>query len=149
MKVIFLDVDGVLSKFGKNGNSGNNLSKPLMRNLSFLVKSSGARVVLSSTWRMFPESRRKLERALRFKGLKIHFSTPVLNGGDIKSRHDEITQWLGEHKEVTDYVILDDIPDYFMQPLAAHVIACDPEEGLTEEKTLEALIVLNVEGIDG
>ena len=142
MKVVFLDVDGVLSKFGTKGNGPLGLSKPLMRNLSFLVKSSKAKIVLSSSWRMYPENRFKLARTLRYKGLKISSSTPVIDGGDQRTRQQEIEQWLKEHPEVTDYVILDDIPDYFSKPLADHLVVCDPEVGLTEDKAAEALEIL-------
>lgn len=144
MKVVFLDVDGVLSKFGTKGNGPLGLSKPLMRNLSFLCKTAKAKIVLSSSWRMFPNARFKLDRTLRYKGLKISSSTPVIQDGDQKFRQFEIEQWLSEHPEVTDYVILDDIPDYFMKPLADHLVTCDPEIGLTESKVAEALEILGV-----
>lgn len=144
MKVVFLDIDGVLSKYGTKGNAGTNLSKPLMRNLSFLVKTAKAKIVLSSSWRMFPECRFKLDRALRYKGLKIASCTPVIDGGDIKTRQLEIEQWLREHKEVTHYVVLDDIPDYFSKPLSDHLVACDPEAGLTDDKAAAALEILGV-----
>ena len=144
MKVVFLDVDGVLSKYGTKGNGPLSLSKPLMRNLSFLVKGSKSKIVLSSSWRMYPEARSKLSRALRYKGLKIASSTPVIDGGDQKSRQQEIMQWLKEHPEVTDYVILDDIPDYFYKPLSDHLITCDPEVGLTIELAADAMEILGV-----
>lgn len=144
MRVVFLDIDGVISKFGPKGNGMYGLSKPLLRNLSFLIKTSKAKIVLSSSWREFPEARRRLDRALRYKGLKINYSTPVFPDSNAKTRQAEIEQWLSEHPEVKDYVILDDIPDYFHGDLRDHLVTCDPNEGLTEEKTEEAINILGV-----
>ncbi len=146
MKVVFLDIDGVISKLGPKGNlSLYGLSKPLLRNLSYLIKTSKSIIVLSSTWRMYPEARRRLDRQLRFKGLKISSQTPVHNGGLMTDRPGEIEQWLKEHPNVTEYVIIDDVPDYFTGDLRAHCVACDPEQGLTEEKVQEAFEILGVE----
>ena len=54
LKVIFLDIDGVLLPFPKEENSGDGLfpPSPLKALQSLLMGTNGAKLVLSSTWRV-------------------------------------------------------------------------------------------------
>lgn len=135
MKIIFLDVDGVLCKMGPNGNMGQwALSRSLLRNLSHVVKETGARLVLTSEWRRYDDGLRVLKRALRFKGIRIMSQTDIND----KHRSEQIQDWLSSSKlPIHKTLVIDDLlidPDQ---------ILCDPEEGLTEELALKAIERLN------
>lgn len=130
-KYIFLDVDGVLCKMGPNGNMGRYaLSRPLLRNLSYLVKQTGSKIVVTSDWRRYPEAMRVLRRALSFKGIRIHSCTPVMEGS---SRMEEIYEWLHQNGQECKFLVIDDLLIHEDQ------ILCDPEEGLTEAQVLHAI----------
>ncbi len=125
MKAIFLDIDGVL----------NCTSTPNPRNFPYIVdqelvaqfralkKSTGAIVVLSSTWRCDPVG------LLAAKHLDIPFDD-VCADMPGEARCEEITSWLRAHPEVVRYVALDDDDDCLDElPL----FQPDPQEGLTPE----------------
>lgn len=152
MKVIFLDVDGVI-------NSGNNqqhvhkvrrncnnmyFDTVCMENLQRLVKSTGAELVLSSTWRL-PDERTysmqhmaNLKRRLAAYGLSLSGETP---SGHFY-RHDEINAWLEAHPEVTGYVILDDVNDGFVEENYRRLVLTDEIVGLTAEDVEKAIKIL-------
>ena len=80
MKVIFLDVDGVLNS-KRDGNSIKLRTDSHFRLLQEIVKATGAKIVLSSSWRAgFAKARNTLLNRLKEYGLEIMDSTPVLSG---------------------------------------------------------------------
>jgi len=105
MKVIFLDIDGVLNKqsdYEVYTTSDFRLNLKLLENLLQVVEETGAKLVLSSTWRLLRDGPKFLnERGLDFIG-----STDNLG----KCRGDEIHRWLDSHT-VDRYVIVDDSSD--------------------------------------
>jgi predicted mannosyl-3-phosphoglycerate phosphatase (HAD superfamily) len=50
MKIIFLDIDGVLNNYNTLG-EGLNWESNAVKILKRIIKETGAKVVLSSTWR--------------------------------------------------------------------------------------------------
>lgn len=117
MKVIFLDVDGLLNNanytkkcYRKNGH------KPMsmycvpfdpynLKNLAKIVRKTGANIVLTSTWRLDKEHMAVLRARLAEYGLKIYDQTS--NFG--MNRGAEISEWLKEHlKGKKSFVIIDD-----------------------------------------
>ena len=50
-KVIFLDIDGVLNDEGKNYGKGVKIDSDMVKNLAYIVKMTGADVILSSSWK--------------------------------------------------------------------------------------------------
>lgn len=124
MKVIFLDVDGVLnSEYDYKLNNRKCIlyaeveDRPLAL-LKELVERTNAKVVISSSWRIGCERSgrrsafgeelfKKLERRLHDYEIDIFDITPSLRG----QRGDEIRQWLQEHGDVESFVILDDDSD--------------------------------------
>lgn len=151
MKVIFLDIDGVLSSFGERGLCSHRLDI-----FAALVKATGAVVVLSSTWRHphCREQRMRLQRELYSRGeIEFHSFTPVLNqpigsGLLMKGfmRGDEIQAWFNRHPSlaVQSFVILDDDPNDEMGPLKPHLVKCDGYAGLTQVECDEIIRRLNV-----
>ena len=80
MKVIFLDVDGVLNS-KRDRNSIKLRTDSHLRLLQELVKATGANIVLSSSWRIgFTKAIKNLNDRLAEYGLEIMDRTPVLPG---------------------------------------------------------------------
>lgn len=118
MKILFLDIDGVL-------NSGPYLkSLTIMPGqhqeirdyhvqlLSEICHKHRAKIVLCSTWRVLdsdhsPVARKMwlyLQECLQKHNLTIFSKTPVLGG----NRPLEIKTWLTNHYDIESFVILDD-----------------------------------------
>ena len=110
MKVIFLDVDGVLNSdeyFDKIKNVNicgieSEIDVEKIKLLKKAIDETGANVVLSSSWRYTKNAQYLKELLLRY-GIKID-STPLIQN----KRGLEIKQWLLNHPEVEKFVILDD-----------------------------------------
>ena len=73
MKVIFLDIDGVLCIHAPDGNWGAEgddvLSADCCRRLKEILDATGCKLVLSSSWRLFRENVRSLFAQLRPFGI--------------------------------------------------------------------------------
>ena len=126
MKVIFLDVDGVLNTDeckgapgkGEEGREGFVYDKsstvPLLRrcldNLETILEETGARIVVTSTWRLVPDLLAFLTRALSTLGPRriIGITSDRSESYDRTGRGDEVRQWLKENKVCAKFVILDD-----------------------------------------
>lgn len=52
MRVIFLDIDGVLTTYSYHNPDTNNINPDKVQFLSQIVKRTGAKIVLTSTWKM-------------------------------------------------------------------------------------------------
>lgn len=114
MKVLFLDIDGVCNSAAwvKQGNNPWHGTDPaavaLVRQI---IEATKCDVVLSSTWRLYPEARAVVKRDV------CHFIdvTKDMQGGGkwgITDRGHEVQEWLDRHPEVTQYAILDDNSDF-------------------------------------
>ena len=151
MKVIFLDVDGVLNNAwtaerSPGGYTG--VSDELIRNLKKIVSATGAKIVLSSDWRLVrhhlirSRDYRYLAGKLQTIGnLKISGHTDDISWN---RRGAEISKYLEDHPEITEFVILDDIPfsDFFTGKLSDHLVLTDSGEGLTDADAAEAVQIL-------
>jgi len=111
VKIIFLDIDGVLNSrqydLTRNGEDGN-IDQSRLPLLKQLVDQTGGRIVLTSTWRIHlgaDEIGRELEEMFLQEGLVLYDKTPQIQN----DREKEITAWLADHQEVTAFVIFDDI----------------------------------------
>lgn len=115
MRVIFLDIDGVLNSAAydrsKSREEGNiDLTRlPVLRSI---IDSTGAVVVLSSSWRSHLDSDcypitvtgEWLMRVFGEAGIYIHGKTPEMG-----KRADEVRVWLETHPDTESFVILDDL----------------------------------------
>lgn len=139
MNVIFLDVDGVLNSYARGGTMA--LSKTKIKKLRDIVWCGNAKIVVSSSWRLFPEARAKLVRYLKYKGLTVYGWT--LDMGEPYSRGDEISMWLDtEGRDVEKYVILDDMDETQFEEHIYNLVQTDSNEGLTDKDVLLALDIL-------
>ncbi|MBR5272870.1 MAG: hypothetical protein IKU25_05685 [Clostridia bacterium] len=110
MKVIFLDVDGVLNSWrydAQRTQAQGNIDRSRLVLIKWLVDRTDAKIVLSSTWRhlLGTDEGRELEDAFRDSLLTIYDVTPDINN----DRPCEIKMWLSLHPETEKFVIIDDI----------------------------------------
>lgn len=131
MKVLFLDVDGVLNRL--DSPSMFSLGKSKVRRFCNLVKELDLTVVLSSYWRLYGPCEEHLIKTLRYRGVKIHSNTEYFRSSNLSKdqRGREIQHWL-DNNPVSQYVILDDTWD-FLEEQRPRVVLCDGEIGLTDE----------------
>lgn len=152
MRVIFLDCDGVLNSWGHDDATGYNggrdfetITPETIGHLSAIVEATGAKVVISSTWRKkytIGEFNTQF-KALGFTG-EVIGRTPELwrsEDGQRLRRGDEILLWLRARPEVTSFVILDDESD--MSRVLGRLVKTDFTRGLTPEDATNAIAMLN------
>jgi hypothetical protein len=137
MKVLFLDVDGVLNTPKLIRNFGfDHIDEVLVALVARIVRETGSEIVLSSTWRIQEKDRKLVEDALSRHGLKIRDCTPVITrgsggwteGGWVR-RHEEIEAWL-QTNEAKRFAILDDFED---AEIGGSFFKTDEDVGLTAE----------------
>lgn len=132
MRVLFLDIDGVLNStktcvaFGgypMELHHQQAFDRAAIGLLQRLCDSSGVQVVLSSAWRKHC----RWDDAGKAFGLPIISATPDLCG---QPRGAEIAAWLAEHPEVKEFVILDDDADMLPEQ-KPRFVQTNPEEGMS------------------
>ena len=144
MKVIFLDFDGVITIPPKWYLQAN-----LIKNVKKIVDATEAKIVVSSSWRMDTveetvdtiigrTKRCPRNRMLYWLVDNIYDITHTYKG----LRGQEIKDWLDEHDDVDNYVIIDDDNDFYDEQLY-HFVQTNYEDGLTEVETKRAIKVLN------
>lgn len=115
MKVLFLDVDGVLNNLDdfktQQGNGTYVLCEKKIKLLHQIIDELGLTVVLSSTWRLHTDHMDYLynQGAIQQRFMHKDWRTPAVFG--CRPRGVEIQEWLEDHPEVTAYVIVDDDSD--------------------------------------
>ena len=139
MKVVFLDVDGVLNTEDSLGESENDsdfifdshgvspLERRCLTNLIKIILATDAKIVVTSTWRMFPDMMQFLTRTidqfymnavsqLKSKQTKTKTNNSVIIGSTIDAgappfgggRGQEVRKWLESHPECDRFVVIDD-----------------------------------------
>lgn len=135
MKVLFLDIDGVVNCSSTMQRHGAfiGIDPRLAARVKKIKKATGCKIVLSSTWRLNGESRAEVVR----HGLHFIDITPEARSG---IRGNEIYAWLQDHPEVTRYAILDDDSDFLAdQPL----FKTTWHNGITDEIAAKVIEYLN------
>lgn len=111
MKVIFLDVDGVLNSNSTVRRFGFDFIDPILVSLvAWIVRETGAEIVLSSSWRLDKRDKSLVEVALSAEGIGILDCTPY-HSAPAKwiPRNEEILSWIENCDcEVENFAILDD-----------------------------------------
>lgn len=176
MNVVFLDVDGVLNhenflrvldeqhrqlqhtRGGKECDCyilENQIDKASIARLNRLLEATGAKVVISSSWRKLLDPP-ELERVLVKHGFAGEIigetpdgpNDPVFTAGGIMidriHRGHEIAHWLSQHPEVERFVILDDCSD--MEHLKHRLVQTDVDVGLTDEDVELAIRMMSWSG---
>jgi len=144
-KIIFLDIDGVMSSLNQHLAEGNyggkmSISKYHLKVLKLIIKCTGAKVVISSTWRR-SHTCEELQKLL--PKIPIIGKTPITNIS--MNRGNEIQQWLDENKKqypnIKKFIILDDDSD--MHHLMDHLIKTHCHYGLTHVEAIDCVKKLN------
>ena len=119
MKVIFVDVDGVLNSddFIDSVKGSQDIDIKTIRLLKNAVNETGAKIVMDTSFR-YTKSFLKVQEMLLQNGI-LFDKTPFIDN----ERGKEIKQYLAEHKDIEDYILLDDVifPD-FDDELLEHLI---------------------------
>lgn len=156
-KIIFLDIDGVLnsSDFDDRCRRDYWLDPPTeeildadaIMTLRYIVDQTGAEVVMSSSWREYPEAKWKAIMMLELYGVQVVDSTPLSKPGPKAwdYRNEEIKAWLAEHPDVTNYLILDDIPMTYTEQARRQVLTT-MQKGLLREHADKAIEILSESG---
>jgi hypothetical protein len=158
MKVIFLDIDGVLNsqEFLQN-----NKNEPVdKRNVSILrgvIDKTGAVIVMSSAWRLWFDDNmmpkegysQYLYDILSELGIKIFAKTPDFSTEEIRAKKTfshikakEIIAWLNEHRSVEKYAVIDDL-DLMNEEVNARLIKINGQVGITEEDAIRVIDMIS------
>lgn len=160
MKVIFLDVDGVLNsthwyirnhkRHPERCRVDTAINPRFVRNLKKIVDKTGAKIVLSATCRGAVRKNKMhyLRKIFKEYGLEIYDYTPHTG----MERGIDIQEWLNHHLNVTNIVIIDDDSDmchlteylvktinFYKKPLLWYF-----KEGLCDKKVKEAICMLKI-----
>jgi len=150
VRIVFLDFDGVLNSalfFMTYPGSKERLDPVAVRRLDELVRRAGAKVVVTSTWRI-KHSAEALARFLAEAGFsgEVVGVTPELGAVaacDVGwTRCREIEAWLEEHPSVSVFVILDDL---LLEDLAHAQVKTEFEMGLGDEHVEMAMGIFGVD----
>ena len=146
MKVIFLDVDGVLNTvFTTRRILWFTFvdTRKLLR-LRDIVERTGAQIILTSTWRItgtpiHKECLNRLEQEFRRVRCPVWVdATPHFPG---RKRQVEIYSWLQQHSEVENFVILDDLEEE-LRWYKDHLVLTNKFDGLNKERAELAIKML-------
>ncbi len=125
MKIVFLDVDGVLvhqaslasvrerttEPWGSSFYHAATICPSAMAEVKRVLDVTGARVVISSVWRNHESQVSGLKRALLAVGYERQFLRDLFVGRTPNLGEDraaEIQAWLDAHIDVTRYLVVDD-----------------------------------------
>jgi hypothetical protein len=175
MKVIFLDIDGVMNSteemialYNQYGPSiDNTLPSPTKcKLLKQLVDETGAKVVLSSSWRLSLNAIQKLidlfetynlvlsgftcheVESKKFKNTLYEDIEPRYQhtiggfGTYIEDRGAEIAAWLLDHPQVEKFIILDDEENDIRHWFPNNLIKTNMKFGLTEKEVANGIKIL-------
>lgn len=154
MKVVFLDIDGVLNSecttetiMGCRGIDDENVE-----NLAKIIKETGAKIVLVSDWKVYFNSKidiidsthpmlKYLMDKLQKYDLYIYDYTIDRNASD---RGYGIQRWLKRFPEVERWVVLDDtfFFDYEYTGVAPNLVYTNSMCGLTDSNVAQAIDIL-------
>ena len=134
MKILFLDFDGVINSVRSATAFGGfpwNIAPESLKlfdpvSLSLIRKlcsENDIKIVISSTWR----------KCFTCEALAEALQLPIIDTTIIryseKSRGEEIKEWLVNHPEITDYVIIDDDSD-MLEEQKPRFVHTNPYDGL-------------------
>eukprot|EP00242_Pyramimonas_sp_CCMP2087_P013171 CAMPEP_0198213150 /NCGR_PEP_ID=MMETSP1445-20131203/28701_1 /TAXON_ID=36898 /ORGANISM="Pyramimonas sp., Strain CCMP2087" /LENGTH=166 /DNA_ID=CAMNT_0043887755 /DNA_START=524 /DNA_END=1020 /DNA_ORIENTATION=+ len=154
MKVIFLDMDGVLV----TRRPGVAESK-LVENLKYCVDTTNAKIVLSTDWRRTPAARAEVRRILQAHG-GMDFIGWTATNTPIAMNHRpvEILNWVRERNKkvkaegwdqaemVTNFVAIDDralLQERGGDRLHSHFVMTHPVRGLTRQACEEVIRLMS------
>ncbi|MBA2939980.1 hypothetical protein HZF08_16840 [Paenibacillus sp. CGMCC 1.16610] len=140
MKLIFLDIDGVLvttnSLTPSDKYFGHTFDKTCVQNLNEILNFTGAKIVISSSWR---EGRTlvQLQSIFKANGLEdcVIGVTPSFNGETIRGA--EIKAYIDSFDGIESFVIIDD--EESMGNFESFLIETDFRTGITKSVKNEVI----------
>jgi hypothetical protein len=158
-RVIFLDIDGVINitwprESKETMEERDELEDIILKEegysilpypnyraisiLNILIEQTDAKIVISSSWRS--DGIEAVQKTLRHENINCEVIglTPFIEGA---KRGKEISKWLKNNKDVTDYVILDDEEEFLLSQ-KKHLVRTTAEDGLDFANLKEALEIL-------
>ena len=135
MKVIFLDIDGVL-----NTNSDREISNDKLKLLSELVSKTGAEIVLSSSWRNWwnhPKTNTPDSFITKWKNQFLDNNISITLTTELECpKNLSIEKFIIQH-DIKSFVVLDDEPID-----TVNLVHTDAEQGLTQSDCQKAFRLL-------
>jgi len=149
MKVLFLDIDGVLNGHKPRVNGFCGIDPECVNNLnSVLLSVPDLQIVLSSSWRYMicPSTMtlRGFEYMLLVCGLccRGRLIDVTVKDETVPERADQVREWLDRHPEVTKHLALDDM-DWEFGKRKVISLRTDSHTGLTEQSADEIIRYFN------
>ena len=141
------DIDGVLNcastRVHVPGTRYIGLDSILVKRFKNIIKRTGASIVISSTWRKYPEFMSHLKTKLGKKiSEKIIDQTPILSLQGSRPRSDEIDAWLAEHPEVDNFIVIDDLSGEGLEKYGERFIHTSELLGITEDDMKKSIKLL-------
>lgn len=125
-RAVFLDFDGVLHAAGQR--RSDMLPFEWVNHLAeLLLPYPDVALVVHSSW----AQRFSLDDLREFLG---PLGPRMIDALSALSRSVGIANFLSAHPEVTDWIILDDDPNEFSGALAATLLVCDPDLGISDAR---------------
>lgn len=160
LKILFLDIDGVVNcATTAQRHRGVIGIDPYMALLvDRIVQATGCKIVLSSTWRLWPDSREEVRKQVG-EFISVTPNMPLQGGAEMCERGKEIAAWIdkwingegyfayhcgdgGYEKVITKYAILDDNSDMLPEQLP-NFFKTSWAVGLTQEIADQVIAHLN------
>lgn len=134
MPVIFLDIDGVLRV--NHALPATQFDIYQLQLFKTIKIETGARCVLSSTWRLYPRHRMAVRKALG-----INEYTPDLRLG---FRSCDIVKFIDDHDLGSEKIVIidDDVTAHIREPNVCNIVT-DPRVGLTVEHASKVIEFCN------
>ena len=150
MKIIFLDIDGVLNSekyLRAFGGIGVSIDMSRLELIKEIVVATGALIVLSTSWREHWDKDeaqcdnigKEINKIFGLQGLEVFDKTPNLH----YRREREIEEWLMLHPETENFVVIDDM---FLdsERIRGHFVKTNNyKNGIEKENALLAINILN------
>ena len=144
MKVLFLDIDGVLNSAFvlDEQRRGDAIDRGMVERINQIVDATGCKIVISSTWRIL-HPLGQLTTLLRQHGMRdvVIDKTPRLDATYF-NRGDEILIWLGSRPDVDSFIAIDDSAGEF-DKIRDRLVATTWKYGLQDEHVIKAIALLN------
>lgn len=151
VKIVFLDLDGVVNNKTTMDRVTIDPSRPCdivdpvnAKALNRITDTTGAWIVVTSTWRFRYPARSMMQIALLSLGITgmVEGTTPRLDGEKIRGL--EIQAWFDGHPDWKDaeFVVIDDDSD--ITPFESRFVHTNHEFGLTEADADRAIAMLGV-----
>lgn len=140
MKVLFLDIDGVLNRYDMFEGKGSReiISDEMVARINRVIKETGCSVVISSSWRLIM-SLNELNLLLEEHGF---LSEAIIDRTPhIDRRDNEILVWLRDHQDVTKFAVVDDEASDLTE-VKDQLVQTSFDTGILDEHTEQLIKIL-------